>query len=77
MKFFKLSIALLMFCQVTLAQQEINTSFKDEMNNIFQNLNKDKVSHGILLDFGMEFTNVKAFNGSLTDSTYVNKIGII
>ena len=74
MKYFKLSIALLMFCQVTLAQQEINTSFKHEMNNIFQNLDKDKVPHGILLDFGMEFTNVNAFNGSLTDSTFVNKI---
>lgn len=74
MKFLKLSIAFFIVCQTMLAQQEINTSFKDEMNNIFQNLDKDKVPHGILLDFGMEFTNVKAFNESLTDSTFVNKI---
>jgi len=77
MKFLKLSIAFFIVCQTMLAQQEINTSFKDEMNDIFQNLDKDKIPQGILLDFGMEFTNVSAFNGSLTDSTYVNKIGII
>ena len=31
-----------------------------------------RVPHGILLDFGMEFTNLQAFNGTLTDSTYTN-----
>lgn len=74
MKFLKFSIAFFLVCQTILAQQEVNTSFKDEMNTIFQHLDKDRVPHGILLDFGMEFTNLNAFNGNLTDSTYVDKI---
>jgi hypothetical protein len=67
-------ISLLLFCfftsLATFAQQEINTSFKTQMNTTFGNLDKAKVPHGILLDYGMEFTNVPAYNGTLTDSTY-------
>jgi|688.fasta_scaffold43719_3 hypothetical protein len=55
-----------------IAQQEVNTSFATQMNNMFSPLDKNRVPHGILLDFAMEFTNVPAFNGTLSDSTYVN-----
>ncbi|MFY7939017.1 MAG: hypothetical protein ACOVOQ_16680 [Flavobacterium sp.] len=54
------------------AQQEINTSFKTQMNTTFGNLDKNRVPHGILLDYGMEFTNVPQYNGTLTDSTYTD-----
>ena len=54
------------------AQQQINTEFKTKTLQVFQNLDKNRVPHGILLDFGMEFTNLQAFNGTLTDSTYTN-----
>lgn len=54
------------------AQQVTNTEFKTKTLQVYQNLDKNKVPHGILLDFGMEFTNLKAFNGVLTDSTYTN-----
>ncbi len=57
----------------TLAQQDINTSFKSLMDNTFQNLEKNRIPHGILIDFGMEFAHVPAYNGTLTDSTYINK----
>lgn len=40
------------------------------MNTIFGQLDKTKIPHAILLDYGMEFTNVPAYNGTLTDSTY-------
>ena len=67
-------ISLLLFCfftsLATFSQQEINTTFKTQMNTTFGNLDKAKVPHGILLDYGMEFTNVPAYNGTLTDSTY-------
>lgn len=52
------------------SQIETNTSFANQMNTVFSPLDKTKVPHGILLDFGMDFTNVAAFNGTLTDSTY-------
>lgn len=55
------------FC---VAQQVNNTEFKTKTLQVFQNLDKNRVPHGILLDFGMEFTNLQAFNGTLTDSTY-------
>ena len=42
------------------------------MNSVFQNLDKNRIPHGILLDFGMDFTNVPAYNGTLTDSTNMN-----
>lgn len=52
--------------------REINTEFKELMDATFESLEKNRVPHGILLDFGMEFTNVPAFNGTLTDSTYTD-----
>jgi hypothetical protein len=55
------------------AQQEINTAFATQINTVFGSLDKTKVPHGILLDYGMEFTNVPAYNGVLTDSTYSDK----
>lgn len=54
------------------AQQTNNTEFKTKTLQVYQNLDKTRVPHGILLDFGMEFTNLQAFNGILTDSSYTN-----
>lgn len=65
---FSLFFAMLSFFSV--AQQVNNTEFKTKTLQVFQNLDKNRVPHGILLDFGMEFTNLQAFNGTLTDSTY-------
>ena len=59
------------------AQQVVNTELKTKTLQVFQNLDKNKVPHGILLDFGMEFTNIKAYNGTLTDSTSFIPIKII
>lgn len=53
-------------------QQVNNVEFKNKTLQVFQNLDKNRIPHKILLDFGMEFTNVQAFNGTLTDSTYTN-----
>lgn len=52
--------------------EETNIDFKNQMNNIFGTLEKNRVPHAILLDYGMEFTNVPAYNGVLTDSTYAD-----
>ncbi|WP_161625341.1 T9SS type A sorting domain-containing protein [Flavobacterium suncheonense] len=57
------------FTSVIYGQQVNNTEFKTKTLQVFQNLDKNRVPHGILLDFGMEFTNLQAFNGTLTDST--------
>jgi hypothetical protein len=66
----RLLIACLLFSSFLFAQQVNNTEFKTKTLQVFQNLDKNRIPHGILLDFGMEFTNLQAFNGTLTDSTY-------
>ncbi|RYG30837.1 MAG: hypothetical protein EOO01_36215, partial [Chitinophagaceae bacterium] len=55
------------------AQTETNTSFRNTMNSIFGNLEKHRVPHGILLDYGMELENLENFSGaSLVDSNFVD-----
>ena len=62
-----------------LAQINVSNDWKNSINATFQNLDKTKISSGLLLDYAMEFTNVTAYNGVLTDSTYIdiNVIGDI
>ncbi|MDR6968232.1 pimeloyl-ACP methyl ester carboxylesterase [Flavobacterium arsenatis] len=50
----------------------INNEWKNQVNPIFQGLDKTRVPHGILNDYAMEFTNVPAYNGTLTDSTFID-----
>lgn len=65
-------ILLILFCSIANAQTDINTSFSDRMNYIFQQLEKNRVPNGLLLDYAMEFTNLSNFNGTaLTDSNKV------
>ena len=52
------------------AQQVNNIEFKTKTLQVFQNLDKTRVPHGILLDFGMEFTSLQAFNGAVICSSY-------
>ncbi|MFL0083041.1 hypothetical protein V2647_03870 [Tenacibaculum maritimum] len=56
---------------LTYAQQEINTSFTNQMNTLFGRLDKTKIPDGILLDYGMEFANLAEFNGVRTTKNYV------
>lgn len=57
---------------ILLQAQTVNTTFATQMNTLFYLLDKNKIPEGILLDYGMEFTNLPAYNGTLTDSTYTN-----
>jgi len=67
--FYKIMFACFL-SSISYSQQVNNTEFKTKTLQVFQNLDKNRIPHGILLDFGMEFTNLKAFNGTLTDSTF-------
>jgi hypothetical protein len=74
----KFTLFFVMFLAYTMAnaQQEISRAYATEASAMFAPLNKTLVPHGILLDFGMEFTNLKAYNGTLTDSTVVNAMAL-
>ena len=54
------------------AQQEISTTYATQATNMFAPLDKNRIPHKVLLDYGFEYTNLKAFNGTLTDSTVVD-----
>lgn len=63
--------ALIILCPfffLSFAQDEVNTEFINRMNYIFSPLEKNRVPNGLLLDYSMEFTELKNYNGILTDS---------
>lgn len=65
----------LIFCAFAFssaAQDEINTEFVDRMAYVFAPLEKDRVPTGLLLDYAMEFADLKSYNGLLTDSNKTN-----
>lgn len=76
MKQKSLLFILFLVFSVANAQQEISSEYSRQADAMFAPLNKTLVPHGILLDFGMEFTNLKAYNGRLTDSTIVNAMAL-
>jgi hypothetical protein len=65
MKKFIILRFIFLFSVLAHAEQDINTSFATQMNDMFGPLDKTKVPNGILSDYGMEFANVPAFNGTL------------
>jgi hypothetical protein len=68
---------LLLFGLAIQAQQNINQEYSNKINLAFSGLDKNRVPHGLLLDFAMDFTNVQAFNGQLTDSTDLDRMTYI
>lgn len=71
-----LLILCFLFATLVNAQQDINTSFANQMTTMFLPLNKTNLRHSILLDYGMEFTNVPAYNGTITNSTFTNSTSL-
>ncbi|WP_299108884.1 T9SS type A sorting domain-containing protein [uncultured Tenacibaculum sp.] len=72
MKRILLWLGLVLYTTLATSQEEINTTFATQMNTMFGQLNKNKVPNGILLDMAMEFTDVPAFNGTLSSQNYVS-----
>ena len=53
--------------------QTVNTEWATKINQTFAGIDKNKVPHSLLRDYAMEFTNLAAYNGVLTDTSYVSK----
>ena len=70
----KISLVLILFfiSLISTAQQEISTAYATAATNMFAPLDKNRIPHKVLLDYGFEYTNLKAFNGILADSTTVD-----
>lgn len=54
------------------AQDEVDTTYITQMNNIFGSLEKSRVPYGLLQDYAFDFTDLGNFNGVFTDSNEVN-----
>lgn len=52
--------------------REINTSFAEQINHVFQHIDKKRVPHGLLQDYAFEFTELSAYNGIVVDSNAVH-----
>ncbi|GAB1858153.1 hypothetical protein MHTCC0001_29900 [Flavobacteriaceae bacterium MHTCC 0001] len=72
MKNLKTFLFLFIIGNLALAQKEVDTSWKDYINPIFQGLNKSNIPHAILLDYAMEFIDVPSYNGTLTSNNYID-----
>jgi hypothetical protein len=70
----KISLLFILFfvTAISNAQQEISTAYATEATNMFAPLDKNRIPHKVLLDYGFEYTNLKSYNGTLTDSTVVD-----
>lgn len=65
-------LTLFLLPSLIFAQLEVDTDWKTEINNIFQYLDKSKVTSGHLLDYAMEFTDITAYDGVVRDTNYVD-----
>ncbi len=54
--YYRLFLPILIFGSLQMYSQTANTDFANQINTIFQNLDKNLVPHGILTDFGLDFT---------------------
>lgn len=68
----KLFYLFLILPMLAISQIHVDNQWKNIINPIFDNLDQSKIQSGILLDYAMEFTDVTAYNGVLTDTTYLN-----
>jgi len=63
---FRKLLVILLVClfNIANAQTDINTTFSDRMNYIFQQLEKNRVPNGLLLDYAFDFTEPNINNGA-------------
>lgn len=72
MKRLLLLVAIVLLCFSAYSQREgieVDREWAEAIKPYFEHLDKGRVPHGILLDFGMEFTNVPAYTGTSAHTT--------
>jgi hypothetical protein len=65
-----------LFISNTVYCQSVNNTFATEIDNIFQHLDKNRVPHGILTDYGLEYVDLTAYGSSLNSDNYTNRATI-
>jgi hypothetical protein len=68
-KFRWLLAAMLVIYQIGLSQnylrspQEVHGEFKAYVNNLFQHIDKSKITSGLLVDYALEWVEIAPYNG--------------
>lgn len=62
-----------LFCSIvfTMPGQTVNTGFAQDINNRFSLLEKNRVPHHILLDYGFDIIDATKFEGVLRSDNYM------
>ncbi len=63
---------LCLFSTCFLQAQTVSTAYATQINSTFANLDKTKIPHKLLVDYAMEFEELSAYNGTLTNENLVN-----
>src|SRR5690606_33396302 len=73
-KFYVLLLAnILCLSAFSQREDEIDILWQHQINRVFQHMDLERVPHGVLLDYAMEFTDVSAYGpGELYDSNRVD-----
>jgi hypothetical protein len=73
MKSIKLIFVLLLLPFYAVAQQNVSTDYANQINAAFAGINLNQVPHGLLKDYAMEFTELNAYDGRLTDENLLQR----
>ena len=55
------------------AQKTVNTDYATQINDVFKHLDLNRVPHNILVNYGMEFSELSAYNGTLTRENILHR----
>lgn len=60
-------------CSNVHGQTEAHTAFRTQMSNVFSSLEKNRVPHGLLLDYAYDAAELSNYKGVLTDTNKVSR----
>jgi len=69
---FRFIVSAIFFIPTMIWSQDPRTEFKNQMNTLFEYMDKSKITSGLLSDYAFEPVEIAAFNGVLSDSNYVD-----
>lgn len=77
MKTFTFLHKLILCCALSLCfyspAQTVSNDFKNTINDVLAGMDLNRVPHHLLTDYAMEFVDLRAYNGVVSDTNYVHK----
>ncbi|WP_289023768.1 T9SS type A sorting domain-containing protein [uncultured Salegentibacter sp.] len=70
-KYVLLIVLFSIFYMEDVSSQTVNTTVASEINDVFSQLDKNRIPHDLLLDYGIEFIDITQYDGSLNNDNYM------